>query len=170
MFRSIVSVVLIVVGVLHVCTGVRGDERDLIIAELRHRLALTSTYIGVSQPLAPPHTIYKNQCSCEEYCTSTCFSIMCSPCAADDFSFPGGESLCLSVGPLGTGLLCHVDPVSGNLTQNACCSSEGPTCWLPQDSCCSGGGCSSCPQYHDNSSLLFPALRRTFVNDTCSDL
>lgn len=143
-------------------------NESVIIEALRKRLITVSGLLRNTRPLSSSDT-YKQQCSCEDYCTGRCFSMMCSPCSPDAFSFPGGEGLCLNVGPLGTGLLCHVDPTSGNITENACCNEEGPTCWLPQGSCCADGDCGTCPTSHyaNNLTSLYPPLERVFINDTC---
>lgn len=142
-------------------------EQQVIINALRKRLQEASDLIGVARPIAANEQL-KRVCPCEDYCTGRCFSIMCAPCDPSAFSFPGGESLCLSVGPLGTGLLCHVDRLSGNVTENACCSESGPTCWLPSGSCCASGDCTTCPthQYPNNLTLLYPPLTRVFDNTT----
>jgi hypothetical protein len=149
--------------------GDNGNNDSVVIEALRKRLVAVSELLRYTRPLSASNT-YKQQCSCEEYCTGRCFSMMCSPCDPAAFSFPGGEGLCLSVGPLGTGLLCHVDPLSGNLTDNACCSEAGPTCWLPQGSCCADGDCGTCPtnRYANNLTDLYPPLQRFFINGTCA--
>lgn len=146
------------------------DDPSAVIDALRKRLVEVSGLLRNTRPLSASG-VFKLQCSCEEYCTGRCFSMMCSPCSPAAFSFPGGEELCLNVGPLGTGLLCHVDPQSGNLTESACCNADGPTCWLPQESCCSSGDCSSCPTSHypNNLTQLYPPLQRTFSNSTCKE-
>lgn len=147
---------------------VTESNESNVIDALRRRLVAVSDMLRYTRPLAASVT-YKQLCSCEEYCTGRCFSMMCSPCTPGAFSFPGGEGLCLNVGPLGTGLLCHVDPQSGNITENACCSEDGPTCWLPQGSCCATGDCGTCPtdHYPNNLTNLYPPLRRVFTNNTC---
>jgi hypothetical protein len=164
--------ILLCVVTAYVCGSNKHDSEapspTVVIDALRKRLVEVSNLLRDTRPLSPSET-FKLGCSCEDYCTGRCFSMMCSPCAPSIFSFPGGESLCLSVGPLGTGLLCHVDPRSGNITDNACCNEEGPTCWLPQDSCCASGDCSTCPTSHyaNNLTNLYPPLQRVFVNSTC---
>ncbi len=147
--------------------AVRCDSNDTeVIAALRLKLTATSELIGVSTTLTRGgHGV---SCSCADYCTSQCFSLQCSPCPAAAFSFEGGSSLCLAVGPLGTGLLCHVE-LNGTISQNACCSNSGPTCWLPSNECCSSGDCSTCSTFPLPPSNLFTPLRRMFDNasNTC---
>ena len=129
---------------------------------LRAKLLLASRLLASSSPLLSPD--FPLNCSCEGYCTGQCFAMRCAPCNASTFSFPGGEGLCEDVGPLGTGLLCHVER-NGTLTTSPCCTSHGPTCWLPVDSCCSFGDCSTCPPYPMVIGL-FPPLKRRFVNSS----
>mmetsp|Transcript_43070 Transcript_43070/g.77309 ORF Transcript_43070/g.77309 Transcript_43070/m.77309 type:complete len:171 (+) Transcript_43070:1-513(+) len=104
------------------------------------------------------------QCSCRDYCTGQCFAYGCAPCAASTWSFPGGEELCLDPGPLGHGLLCQV--VGGKVSDQACCTIGGNACSLPQDECCSSGGCSSCPKNPGFKSLFEPLSTRIFDNAT----
>jgi hypothetical protein len=151
---------------LAVCATVCVADDSEVIAALRLKLQATSELIGASTTLTRGgHGV---SCSCADYCTGQCFSLQCSPCPPAAFSFEGGSSLCLAVGPLGTGLLCHV-AFNGTVTQNACCTDSGPTCWLPSDACCSSGDCSTCPDYPAPPADLFPPLRRAFdnVSNTC---
>ena len=68
-------------------------------------------------------------------------------------SFPGGAALCTDPGPLGTGLICAIDAISGAPSSGACCTPGGQHCTLPPGSCCEGGsswphmpaaGCEAC--------------------------
>lgn len=151
-------------------SGSSGQDQDVVIDALRKRLKETSELIGQARAFSANFQL-SLRCSCEDYCTGRCFSIMCSPCSPSTFSFPGGQDLCTAVGPLGTGLLCHVDPSSRNVTENACCSDSGPTCWLPPGSCCAAGDCTTCPtaSYPNNLTLLYAPLNREFDNtsSTC---
>eukprot|EP00930_Biecheleria_cincta_P104798 TRINITY_DN97205_c0_g1_i1.p1 TRINITY_DN97205_c0_g1~~TRINITY_DN97205_c0_g1_i1.p1 ORF type:complete len:170 (-),score=31.72 TRINITY_DN97205_c0_g1_i1:85-594(-) len=143
-------------------------------ALLRERLVEAAEVIGTS------HADEAIVCKCEDYCTGRCFAASCSACDAATWSFPGGASMCLDAGPLGTGLLCRRDPATGQLLGKACCSSapDGP-CKLPPDSCCSSGSCKSCPRYPRQT--IFPSLndtqtrqdlRRSFIDaeNTCKTL
>ena len=173
------------------------------LAEASHLLRY-SQFIMTQQSSSPLLESFKHEqqssiitsinCSCHDYCIGNCFSLMCAPCSPSAFSWPGGQELCYHPGPLGTGLLCHVDRASNTVTENACCTRDGPTCFLPRNSCCEKGDCSTCPHKKNNSredeenkeksqqmpaTELFPWLnttevrdsgyrrRRIFVNNSC---
>ena len=105
-------------------------------------------------------------CSCEGYCSGSCFAPGCAGCPAATWSFPGGESMCLDPGPLGSGLLCTLN-AQGTATQDACCSVGGKHCALPTGSCCASGDCSACPP--PQTKRLFPPLNASrFWNGTTS--
>ncbi|CAE8661604.1 unnamed protein product, partial [Polarella glacialis] len=94
------------------------------------------------------------QCACEDYCTGSCFAASCVACPAATWSFPGGSSLCLDAGPLGTGLLCQAG-ADGLATQSACCGQDaGGPCALPEGSCCASGSCETCPKYPAKEALF----------------
>jgi hypothetical protein len=134
---------------------------NVVIDTLRQKLLTTSKLLAISTLMKGNQGV---SCSCEEYCTGQCFSLQCSPCDPSTFSFNGGASLCLAPGPLGSGLLCHVE-ANGTVTEKACCSSSGPTCWLPANECCSSGDCTTCSKFPPVVPDLFYPLPRTF-NDT----
>lgn len=159
MRASLVTLSLTVALLLgHSCEGLAvpkgGVDGSSIIEELRRDLLLAQRLLGDAEARGGNHTSYPLHCSCEQYCQARCFSIGCIPCDASAFSFPGGESLCLSPGPLGGGLLCQQDG------QTPCCTPSGPTCWLPSD-------CSDCSKYPPAPEGLFPKINRLFVNNTC---
>ena len=104
-------------------------------------------------------------CACEDYCRGACFACGCAACAAATWSFPGGGAHCVDPGPLGTGLLCAVDPVSGAPTSAACCAPGGRHCTLPPGSCCEAGSCATCPPPAVRPAL-FPPLPRKFDERT----
>jgi hypothetical protein len=149
----------------------KSPSQGQIIENLLQRTAL------VSKMLLGPAV----NCSCSDYCQGNCFAFGCALCDPSAFSFPGGESLCLAPGPLGCGLLCRVDHATRLVTEHACCNVNGPQCYLPANSCCSDGGCSTCPAPPPPrpdelpSDEIYPMLnssrtrcrRRKFVNDTC---
>jgi len=103
------------------------------------------------------------QATCESYCRGWMAAVGCGTCSPLAFSFPGAESMCVHPGPTGTGLLCRVDQVTGEVTGQSCCGEGGP-CTLPLPSrsdvnetgqwpggCCNqeklahgGGDCSKC--------------------------
>ena len=127
---------------------------DAVLDTLRRDLLLAQRLLAASAVKGPNHSFYPLQCTCEDYCGARCFSIGCVPCTPSAFSFPGGESLCLSPGPLGGGLLCQPDG------QTPCCTQTGPTCWLPS-------ACDDCSQYPPPPTGLFPPLNRRFIINTC---
>jgi hypothetical protein len=137
---------------------------DAVLEVLRAKLKeagdiLTRSAFVVGQPPL--------RCPCEDYCTGRCFAPQCRPCDASTWSFPGGESFCVNPFPLGEGLLCGIDPHTGNTTSDACCRVNGTSCQLDPTSCCADGGCSRCPSYPPQLKALFPPLNRTFDNDQC---
>jgi len=103
-------------------------------------------------------------CTCEAYCRGWTAAPGCGTCLPSAFSFPGGDSMCVHPGPLGTGLLCRMNQTTLQPTGQSCCGEGGP-CQLPtpesapwspsstaQDksegwpgSCCAGGKCGNCP-------------------------
>jgi hypothetical protein len=133
---------------------------------LRERLYRAGDLLARSQfdPTVPPL-----KCSCQDYCTGRCFAPACKPCPASTWSFPGGKTNCLTPFPVGRGLLCAVDPASGNVTQHACCRVGGVSCQLDPTSCCASGGCSQCPSYPPQPSGIFPLLNRTFADGKCTE-
>lgn len=158
-----------------VSANVKLSPNAAVIDSLLTKSALISHMLG-----APQISV---NCSCSDYCAGNCFTLSggCALCEPSAFSWPGGQSLCFAPGPLGCGLLCKVGP-SGVVTQDACCNINGPSCYLPPNSCCSGGDCSTCKAPppdprpgHLPSSEIFPPLngsrtrcrRRVFVNATC---
>jgi hypothetical protein len=160
----IVASVAVIAGVAAAATPSSDDPRDAIISALRERLAVTSGLVSVTE-FIPPSRIRAAaiNCSCADYCLGNCFAPLCAPCAAALFS--GVRELCFAPGPLGTGLLCRVDPATGRVSANACCNAKGPTCWLPPGSCCENGGCSRCPKQPRGaeggalpSDAIFPSL------------
>ena len=98
-------------------------------------------------------------CACEDYCRGACFACGCDACTAATWSFPGGAALCTDPGPLGTGLLCAVDAISGAPTSSACCTPGGRHCTLPPGSCCEGGSCHTCPPPAARPALFQPLPR-----------
>jgi hypothetical protein len=156
-----------------------------IIDGLLTRSVLVARMLPFSRLASPAAAV---NCSCAEYCSGSCFALQCGVCPLDTWSFPGGQSLCYHAGPLGAGLLCRVDEATGKVTQHACCNKNGPACFLPPNSCCSEGDCSTCGSAKaarrggglpSSTSLpvnkLYPPLnstatrapRRKFVNNTC---
>ena len=155
--------------------GMFNSNSDVVKERLRERLAVVSKLLTQSGFLAKQGPV---ACSCSDYCSGQCFAPSCAPCPPSTWSFPGGQDLCFDPGPLGTGLLCKVDPASGRVTSNACCTADGPACVLPTSACCSTGDCSSCPPPPaPTTAHLFPALndtgaapassRRMFIGGIC---
>ena len=105
-------------------------------------------------------------CACEDYCRGACFACGCDACTAATWSFPGGAALCTDPGPLGTGLLCAVDAISGAPSSGACCTPGGQHCTLPPGSCCEGGSCHTCPPPAARPALFQPLLTREFDERT----
>ena len=111
---------------------------DLKIDLLRQRLRDASAVVSGSNIIklcnasaelqdssAPVH------CACKDFCRGACFACGCAPCTAATWSFPCGGALCTDPGPLGTGLLCAVDPISGTPTSDACCAVNGTIVLYP---------------------------------------
>eukprot|EP00658_Telonema_sp_P-2_P052038 TRINITY_DN4017_c0_g2_i1.p1 TRINITY_DN4017_c0_g2~~TRINITY_DN4017_c0_g2_i1.p1 ORF type:complete len:366 (+),score=42.36 TRINITY_DN4017_c0_g2_i1:51-1148(+) len=97
--------------------------------------------------------------TCESYCRGWSAAVGCGTCKRSAFSFPGGDSICIHPGPLGTGLLCRVNQTTLEVTGESCCGVGGP-CELPKPSawdfldtstqwpggCCAGAAnCAGCP-------------------------
>lgn len=127
--------------------------------------------------------------TCESYCRGWMAAVGCGTCSTQAFCFPGADSLCIHPGPTGTGLLCRMDPVTGDVTGDSCCGEGGP-CQLPHvgdpdmeedgdwpGACCNiahlehgGGDCSKCAggsprsDYFPllNDSRTVPSNRRWF--------
>jgi len=114
--------------------------------------------------------------TCESYCRGWMAAAGCTTCLPTAFSFPGADAVCVHPGPTGTGLLCRVDPVTGEVTGQSCCGDAGP-CQLPvvgqpgldmtgdwPGACCNevklphgGGDCSKCAGGSPKSEI-FPLL------------
>mmetsp|Transcript_29368 Transcript_29368/g.57632 ORF Transcript_29368/g.57632 Transcript_29368/m.57632 type:complete len:174 (-) Transcript_29368:325-846(-) len=149
---------LLCFGTFGVCSLPVNNNDPELVSELRGRLQQSSALFARSKFLdVSPYPV---KCSCQSYCTGQCFSPGCAPCPVSTWSFPGGRSLCLDPGPLGTGLLCTVHANNGSISSSACCSTGGVSCSLPPDSCCASGSCSSCPPYPPKAPL-FPLLNET---------
>ena len=144
----VVLAVAVAVAVAAVAAHATRADDKAVIASLRDRLSEASRLVASSEFIAAASRDNHSaavQCTCHDYCLGNCFSLQCAPCAPSAFAWPGGRSLCFNPGPLGTGLLCHVDAATGAVTARACCTRDGPTCVLPRGSCCEHGGCSRCP-------------------------
>jgi len=126
-------------------------------AVLRARLENAQALLARSEFL--PNKAVPVQCSCQNYCQGACFSSGCDTCRPSTWNYPGGEAQCKDPGPLGTGLLCTVNQTTGAVEDEACCGGASPACQLPKGSCCSSGGCSSCPKF-PRLPPLFPSLRK----------
>lgn len=136
---------------LELCSTASGTVEE----NLRTMLRLSAAQLARSQFLdidADPI-----MCSCEHYCSGKCFASSCASCPPSTWSFPGGEELCYDPGPLGTGLLCQVNPSTGSVSETACCTVHGPTCTLDKGSCCASGDCTTCPVFPSRTPL-FPQL------------
>jgi NAD(P)H dehydrogenase (quinone) len=116
------------------------------------------------------------QATCESYCRGWMAAVGCGTCSPKAFSFPGADHMCIHPGPTGTGLLCRMDQVTGEVTGQSCCGEGGP-CELPLPSsrdadeeglwpggCCNmkqlehgGGDCSKCAGGSPPSEI-FPPL------------
>jgi len=69
-------------------------------------------------------------CTCEAYCRGWTAAVGCGTCLPSAFSFPGGDTMCVHPGPLGTGLLCRMNQTTLEVTGQSCCGEGGP-CQLP---------------------------------------
>mgnify|MGYP003387394642 CR=1 FL=1 len=157
MQRTITAVVVIA---LILSLSVVSSSKPKSMPATTHRdedqLAKASGVITESQ--FTKHYPLGARCSCQDYCTGVCFAPSCAPCDPSAFSFPGGESLCYKSLPVGTGLLCKIDEVTNMVTPHACCNANGPSCFLPQNSCCSGGGCATCNVTRTVAMAMLPKL------------
>ena len=169
-YLPFLPIILIIIIISHFHLT-HADNTD-VIKNLEERLLFASKLLGASDFMKSTETV---NCPCEKYCTGQCFSSGCIVCTASTWNFPGGESLCYSPGPLGSGLLCQVNRTSGKPTENPCCNSPKikSTCTLDGNSCCASGDCSTCPSYKQVE--IFPSLKgvkRQWNNQTseCTDV
>ena len=154
------------IGLVYAVVALTKDQHtgDLKIDMLRQRLRDASAVVSSSNKLCNASAELQDcstpvHCACKDFCRGACFACGCAPCTAATWSFPGGGALCTDPGPLGTGLLCAVDPISRTPTSDACCAVNGTYCTLPPGSC-------NCSMFSAAKPALFQPLPRKFDERT----